>query len=256
MPRSYLSKSRKELLRVALQKLQRETPITSIGPGSVARSLAEVVLSELGDFYSIMDFSTAMGFISSAQGRSLDLLGELYAIQRKQLTSVASISQSVGAFYFYIDSPYGSDITVPAGTKVSMDIDNFVGDTYSYRTDSSVVIAAGRTRAYAGLTPEFNDSVFTAGADTLVKHNFTSPGDTTVKCKNPKVIAPQVGFESDSNYRNRIVKAVRTSAGGTVDAIRFAGLGVNGVRDVKIRPSIYGLGTVEALVVPEDRAHV
>lgn len=255
MAGAYAKKTKTEILRTALQKVQSSTPITSIGPGSVARALAESVVNELGDFYASMDFNTAMGLISTAQGRALDLIGELYNVQRKQLGQIATIDQSVGTFYFYLDEPYNSgDITIPEGTAVTTANDDFIGQSYGYRTNSPAVIAAGRTRVYVGLTPQFLDSVYTAGTDTLTQHSFTgAPGGVIVRCRNPKPIAPQQGFESDQNYRARIVKAVRVAAGGTTDAIRFAGLGVPGVREVRMRPSIYGLGSVEALVVAEDR---
>lgn len=250
----YQTKEKTEILRHALQKLQKKTPITSIGPGSVARGLAEVVINEIGDFYSIMDYNTAMGVISTAQGRALDLMGELYSVQRKQLGQVATLEQTVGSFYFYLDEPHTSDIIIPQGTNVFTDADNYIGQEYSYATTTSVVLPAGRTRVFVAIAPEFTDSVFTAGANTITQHNANSPEGVHLRCTNPKTIAPQVGWESDENYRTRIIKAVRTTAGGTTEALRFAGLAVPGVREIKIRNTPYGLGSVEALVVPEQQS--
>ena len=250
----YLMKEKTEILRHALQKLQKKTPVTSIGPGSVARGLAEVVVNEIGDFYNIMDFNTAMGVISTAQGRALDLIGQLYSVERKQLGEVATVEQTIGSFYFYIDEPHTSDITIPQGTTVFTDADNYIGQEYSYLTTTEVRIRAGRTRVFAAIRPEFSDSVFTAGEGTITQHNATAPEGVIIRCTNPKTIAPQIGFETDENYRNRIIKAVRTSAGGTTEALRFAGLGLSGVREVKMRNAPYGLGSVEALVVPEERS--
>jgi len=248
------TKHKEEILRHALQKLQQKTPITSIGPGSVARSLAETVVNELGDFYAIMDYNTSMGLISSAQGRALDLIGELYSVERKRLGQVATLEQQVGAFYFYIDEPHNEDIVIPLGTRVSTDNENFIGQEYAYRTANEVRIRAGRLRVFVDIAPEFSDSVFTAGAHTITRHNLSQPdGQPPVKCTNPKTVAPQSGFESDDNYRTRIIKAVRTTAGGTTEALRFAALALSGVREVKIRNTAYGLGSVEALVVPEER---
>lgn len=250
----YHSKNKTEMLRHALQKVQRNTPVTSIGPGSVARSLTEVIINELGDFYNILDFNTAMGVISTAEGRALDLMGELYNVQRKQLGEVATIDQSVGAFYFYINQPHSSDIVIPRGTLVFTDATTYIGEQYTYRTTEDATIRAGRTRVFTSIIPDFSDSVFTAGKNTITQDNYESePGVPTVYCTNPKTIAPQVGYEIDQNYRNRIVKEVRRSAGGTIEAIRYAGLSVEGVRDVKVRNTPYGLGSVEALVVPEDQ---
>jgi uncharacterized phage protein gp47/JayE len=251
---AYETKEKTDILRHALQKLQKKTPVTSIGPGSVARGLAETVINELGDFYSIMDYNVAMTLISSAQGRALDLMGELYSVQRKQIGQVATLEQQVGAFYFYIDEPYNEDILIPQGTLVSTDSNNYIGTQYTYVTTSAAQIRAGRLRVFVPIAPDFADSVFTSGANTITRHNIDQPLEQpTLKCTNPKTIAPQVGYETDENYRTRIIKAVRTSAGGTTDAIRFAGLSVPGVREVSIRNTPYGLGSVEALVVPEER---
>lgn len=251
----YAGKEPDVILRQALTKLQERTPVTSIGPGSVARSLAEVVTTELGDFYSAMDFNTSMGLISSAQGRALDLIGELYAVERRQLGEVATIEQTIGSFYFYLDAPHTQGISIPAGVRVWTDDETFVGDSFTYVTTKEAYIPAGRTRAYTTLRPLYEDSVFTAGANTITQHNVTPPSGVIIRCTNPKPIAPQPGYETDNNYRQRIINHVRTSAGGTTTALRFAGLAVNGVRDIKVRSAPYGLGTSEVLIIPESRTY-
>lgn len=250
---SYVTKDRQEILRQALDVLQKKTPITSIGPGSVVRSFAEVITKEHADFYSILEFNTAMGAITTARGRALELLGALYNVTRKPLGNAATIEQNSGTFYFYLDAPYHTDITIPAGTVVWADGDDYMGTQFAYVTTSPVLIAAGRTRAYAGLRAEFSDAVFTAGPGTLTRHNADT-GGATVRATNPKPVSPVSGYETDDNFRARIIKGARTTAGGTLEAIRFAGLAVPGVRDVVLKDAAYGLGSVEALVVPEDRA--
>lgn len=250
---SYVTKEREIILRQALETLQANTPITSIGPGAVARAIAEVVTGELADFYSIMEFNTAMNVISTARGRALELMGVLYNVERKQLTDLATIDATSGAFYFYLDSPHSADIVIPTGTRVFTDTDTYVGEQFSYTTASPALLAAGRTRVYVTLRPAFTDSVFTSGANTLVRHNLDT-GNVVLRCTNPKPIAPQVGYETDDNLRTRIIKAARVAAGGTSEAMRFAALSIVGVRDLVVRSTPYGLGSVEALVVPEDRA--
>jgi len=222
----------------------------------VARALTEVITMEIGDFYDILDYNIAQTVISTATGRALDLIGQLYGVTRNSLGEVATIDQSVGSFYFYLDQPHTADITIPAGTRVTTGDGTYIGDIFSYVTASVAVIPAGRTRVFASLRPEFGDSVYTAGANTLVNNNFTSPAGVTVRSTNPKAIAAQAGYESDINYRIRITKAVRTAAGGTTEAVRFAGLAVPGIREVKIRQAPYGLGSFEALIVPEDRTNI
>lgn len=251
---AFLTKSSDEVLANALAKVQAASNISSTSPGSVARALIEAVTSEIGDLYTVVDFNMSRTMLSTASGRMLDLIGSLYNVQRKTLTDLAAIDRSIGAFYFYIDAPYISDITIPIGTLVYTSLDDRVGRTYTYSTTEETSIPAGRLKAYASIRPMYNDAVFTAGPNTLtvIDPTYTQPIGTTVKATNPKAIEAQAGLEDDENYRLRIAKAIRTATGGTLDAVRLVGLGVGGVRDITVREAPYGLGSMEALVVAED----
>lgn len=247
----YIRKNRADILRQALRKLEEETPIRAIGPGSIARSFTEAIATELADFYDALDFNLAQSVISTASGSALELLGELYNTPRRSLSDLGTIDSQIGAFYFYVDQPQITDITIPANTRVSTAAGGHVGRQLSYRTTETTVIQAGRTKAYTGLRPEFSDAMFTAGADTLITHDFALE-TVSVRCRNPKPIAPQPGFEDDNSYRLRIMKSVRVAASGTEEAVRFAALAVPGVRQAKVRSALYGLGSFEILVTPEN----
>lgn len=249
---SFLTKDQNVILRQALSKLADTTQITSVGPGSIARALTEVITKELGDLYAVMDFNVSMAFLSTASGRALDLIGELYDVRRKILSELAVIDQTIGAFNFYVDTPAPYEIVIPAGTQVTTDTLTYVGDQYLYNTTDVARIPAGRTRVFVSIRPAFADSVFTAGENTLVRHGFASQPGVIVKCTNLKAIPAQVGFESDEAFRIRLIKAVRIAAGGTEQALRFAALGIAGVRDVKVRTAPYGLGSFEVVITPEN----
>lgn len=251
---AFLVKTKEQLLQQALFKLRQDTAITATSPGSVARALTEAITNEIGDFYSVLDFNMSSTVVSTAQGRNLDLLGALYNIRRKTLTDIATIDKALGSFYFYLDTPHSSSISIPIGTRVYTSTDNVVGTQYSYATTENVIIPSGRTRVYASIRPQFGDSVFTAGPNTVtvIDPNFVQPVGATVKATNPKAIDAQLGYEDDASYRARIIKGVRTAVGGTLEAVRLTGLNVNGVRDITIRDAPYGLGSFEALVVAED----
>jgi len=106
-------------------------------------------------------------------------------------------------------------------------------------------------RACVSITPLFSDGICTAPINTLTANDYISPTNTVVKCTNPKEIAASEAYETDADYRVRIIKAIRVASSGTIEAVRFAGLNVQGVRDIKIRQSPYGLGSFEVMVVPE-----
>lgn len=252
---AFMIKTEQQILQRVLQKLERDTPITSTGAGSVARAFAEAITSELGDFYKILDFNFNLESVSTAQGRALDLFGELYNIPRKTLSSVATIDASLGSFYFFVDTPAPSTIVIPIGTRIFTNAAGLGGLAFTYQLVNPVVITQGRTRSFGTIQPLFADSVYTAGVNTLTAHDFTgAPLGTTVKCTNPKPISAQTGFEADDDYRIRIIQAVRTASGGTSNSLRLAGLGVAGVRDIVVRETPYGLGTFETIVIVETQA--
>jgi uncharacterized phage protein gp47/JayE len=229
---AYIKKSSSDILAQALRKVTSNTPITSVSPGSVARAITEAITTELGDLYDILDYNLNQNILSTATGSALDLFGSLYNVQRKTVNDLAAVDKSLGAFVFYTNNPAPFDIVIPAGTNVFTDSTTHIGQTFSYSTQGVTTILAGRTTAYAGLVPNFNDTVFTAGANTLILHDFQSPAGITVYCNNPKSISQLVSFETDDSYRARIIKSIRVATGGTLEAVRFAALGVAGVRDV------------------------
>lgn len=251
---AYLTKKPDTILNQALRKLSSTTNITSVSPGSIARALTEAVTTEIGDLYSAIDFNMSMSALSTTAGVHLDMIGSLYKVNRKTLTEIAAIDKSIGAFYFYIDSPHNQAINIPVGTRIYTNIDEYIGSQFVYATTEAVTIPIGRTRAYATIRPQFADSVFTAGPGslTLLDPSFAQPVGKTVKATNPKPIVGQVGVEDDDSYRARVIQGVRTVAGSTIGAIRMAGLNVPGVRDITIRDAAYGLGSFEALIVSED----
>lgn len=249
----YLSKTSTDMLQAAIQKLQSNTSITNTSAGSVARAIAEMVTSELGDFYSILNFNTQQNLVSTASGQSLDLIGKLYGVKRKTLNDVAALSAGTGVFYFYLAFPWNQTVTIPAGTKVYTDTADYVGRQFYYQTIGDTVIAPGHTRAWATLQPSFQAGAFSPGANTvtIIDPAFQQPTGNQVYCTNPKAIPTQTTQESDDSYRARIILATQTAAGGTLTSIRFAALAVNGVRDVAIRETPFGLGTFQVLVVTD-----
>lgn len=248
----YLRKTKAEILREALRKLEKTTPISATSPGSVARAFTEAITNEISDYYDALDFQVAQSVISSAAGRALDLIGELYSVKRRTISQIIAIDRKVGAFYFYIDSATILDVIIPIGTEIYTASDSFVGRQLRYKTTNATTISVGQTRSFASIVPDFSDAIFTAAPNTLVIHGATSPPGVLIKCTNPKAIPAQEGFESDDNYRVRIIKAIRVAAGGTMDAVRFTALAIPGVRDVRIQEVPYGLGSFRLIVTPED----
>lgn len=72
-----MEKSRQEILDDLLQRLQVGTPITAADPGSIARTFIEVLTEEFYEIYNELTLNATMGFVSTATGIYLDMIGSL-----------------------------------------------------------------------------------------------------------------------------------------------------------------------------------
>jgi len=247
----YGSKEKEEILTSVLSSLEKNAGITAVYPGSIARAFAEAFSTEIADLYASLNFSLRQGALSTASGRNLDLIGELYGVARKQISDAAAIERQSFNIEFYIQKPYSSDITVPKDTIILTSVENFAVRQYRYKLNDSVTIPVGATKAYGLVVPDFSDNTYVAPRGSLISHNFVAPPGVVLFCTNTKEVYSNINSESDDNFRRRIVSSVKTRATGTAESVRFAALSVKGVRDVRIRESSYGLGSCDIIVVPE-----
>lgn len=249
-------KSKEQMLVATLNALQKNAGISSVSPGSIARAFAEAIHSEISDLYNSLKVSIEQSNLSTASGINLDMIGTLYNVQRRTISSELVPERVTGNIEFYLNTTHSSTVTVPKGTLVYNDTTAFSSTQYQYELSSDVVIATGNTRAYGSVKAKFADNNVTASRNTLTKHNFISPPGIIVYCNNPKEVYSSLNSESDDNYRRRIVSAIRGSASGTAESVRFAALSVKGVRDVKIREASLGVGTCDIVVIPETQAGI
>jgi uncharacterized phage protein gp47/JayE len=249
-------KSKEKMLVSALDALQRNAGISAVSPGSIARAFAEAIHAEIGDLYNSLKFSVEQSNLSTASGNNLDMIGTLYNVPRRTVSSELVPERVTGNIEFYLDKTYNISVTIPRGTIIRNDITSFNSNQYSYELTGDVVILAGSTRAYGSVKASFADPNITAPRNTLVVHNYVAPPGVVVFCNNPKEVYSSLNAESDDNYRRRIISAIRGSSTGTAESIRFAALSVKGVRDAKIREASYGVGSCDIIVVPESTSSV
>jgi uncharacterized phage protein gp47/JayE len=246
----FVKKNRLEILNQALDSVGKRTSITARSPGSVVRALTEALTTELGDVYDAMEYNISQSMVSTASGNALDRIGELYGVSRNTLSVSSAVSAETGSFYFYIDTPHFEDILIPARTKIYTSLDGFIGTQFYFETTSNVTLAAGQKRVFASVSASLGIVNKTAAPHTLTRHDATSPPGITLRCTNPKLIAPIKGYENDNDFRLRITKQIRVNASGTAEALRFGLLTLGNVREVMINSAPYGLGSVEIMVVP------
>lgn len=248
----YGVKNKSDILNNVLNSLQKDAGISAVYPGSIARAFAEAFTNEISDLYEALRFNFTQSNLMTASGRNLDLIGELYGIQRKQITDYYADERQSFNIEFFIDKAHSADVRIPDGTLVYNDVSNFITKQYSYRLIGDVVIPVGNLRAYGRVQPNFTDNSYVAPVNSLTKTNFFAPAGVIVFCTNPKEVYSNVNSESDSNYRRRIVASIKSKAVGTAESVRFAALSVKGVRDVKIREATYGMGSCDIIIVPEN----
>lgn len=78
-----MRKSQEQILNDLEYRMRMTTDFTDTEPGSVARTFMEVLSEEFYDFYTELELSVTMGFVSTASGRYLDMIGELLGCVRE-----------------------------------------------------------------------------------------------------------------------------------------------------------------------------
>lgn len=247
----YGVKQKSEILVSILNSLEKNANITAVYPGSIARAFAEAFSSEMSDLYEAFRFTVSQNNLSTASGRNLDLIGDLYGIPRKSVTNFVAEERKTFNIEFFISKAHSADIVIPKDTLVYNDVSNYVIKQYSFKVSTDITIPAGALKAYGIVQPNFSDNAYVAPIGTLTKHNFIAPPTVVVYSSNPKEVYSNITSESDDNYRRRILASTKTRTPGTSESIRFAALSVKGVRDVKIRQASYGIGSCDIIVVPE-----
>jgi uncharacterized phage protein gp47/JayE len=247
----YGVKSKSDILVSVLNSLEKNAGVTAVYPGSIARAFAEAFSSEMSDLYESLKYSINQNNLSSASGRNLDLIGSLYGIPRKSISTAATQDRQSFNIQFVLAKPHSADVTIPKGTLVYTDVSEFMTKQYSYKLADAVVIASGSTRAYGRVEANFTDNSFVAAVNSLTKHNFIPPPTVIVFCSNPKEVYSTINSESDSNYRRRIIGSLKSRTVGTAESVRLAALSVRGVKDVRIREASYGIGSCDIIVIPE-----
>lgn len=248
----YGEKEKAEILTNVLNSLERNAGVSASYPGSIARAFAEAFSAEIADLYSSLNFSLRQGALSTASGRNLDLIGELYGVVRKEISDAAALERQSFNIEFFIENPYSRDIIIPGGTYLYTDVDSYAIRQYRFKLNGDITIAAGTTRAYGLVVPDFTDNTYVAPIGSITKHNFIAPPGVVAFCTNGKEVYSAINSESDDNFRRRIISSIKTRSAGTAESIRFAALSVKGVRDVRIRESAYGVGSCDVIVVPES----
>lgn len=250
------TKTKEEIIARIINALEQNAGISATSPGSIARAFADAFGTEMFFLHESFKEAVSQTSVSTAYGRSLDLIGELYNVVRKTISEPLALERSTANIEFVLDTPYSSDIVIPKDTIVYNDVGSYSSTQYYYKLAQNVTILAGVSKAYGIVQPNFESNEYVASIGSLTRHNFVSPPGVIIYCSNPKEVYPVLNAESDDNYRRRIMSAVKINSTSSTEAVRFTALSVKGVRDVRIREASFGLGSCEVIIIPEVAGNV
>lgn len=268
----FFPKDYEKMVSTGLQRMRANTTVSQLSPGAKARFLLETVLTEQAAQYSHFDINMMQAFVRWAEGRFLDLFGDIMQVPR-WLPTVASVDIDHSNFMFYVDSGTfgdvnkGMDFVIPAGTTVSTaDFDVEMTQTtessssavtsrelpkITYTTQGDVVCSASHSHVYVSIKAQIEGGDSDVPRNALLKHNFTSYSMSErglLKCRNKYSITNGRDRESDESYRYRLMNAFKAKERANKIAVRLAALSVPGVADLAEINCEQGPGTYSLYV--------
>lgn len=239
-------KSFNQIQQEAVDYLLENTGITQLETGGAARSLVDVFSKHLADFYSRLDIDLSMAYLSTANGFYLDLLGNLFGVNRTSQNSVNVLAEDKILKFYVAEGAVLSDsiptLTIPSGTNISTPDSSVVytttEDASFLQMDSHVFVSAN---AQASSTQE------AAGVGQMNTHSLGLPG---VLVTNMASLSVGNFVENDDDYRARIAASNTARQGANETAVRIAAIGVENVADVSVTPYSRGSGSFEVMVIP------
>jgi len=236
-----------ELVQDALSFLETNTDITNTSIGGVTRSLIEIINKNIAEYYDVLDINMAMSFLSTAEGYFLDLIGQMFNMQRL-VSAKAELGAADNTQRFYVTAGtlhdrIPTDI-IPANTYVRTS-----DGVITFYVSENTAFSVGDTEVYVPIIAEDKGTKYNVGKNTLI---VTDLGVDGVYTTNNKAIASGTDTEADSNYRYRLSNATLAAEKANEIAVRLAALSVPGVSDVVIKPYARGIGSYDLIVIPVE----
>jgi hypothetical protein len=208
--------------RVDVEYTTREAPpgLTDFNQGSVIGTLLRATAREMSSMYAQMDEAYRRAFIDQASGAGLDNVVALLGVTRTEA------QPAVGEVKFFRKTGAGQPIPIAKGTRVS-DRSNRI-----FVTQEAAVILPGARDVKVpvqALVPGIAGNV-NAGTITVMP---TPPRNVDgVTNDNPTRDGQEA--EPDDRLRDRAKHALERAGNATLNAIKFAVLGVEGVEAAEV----------------------
>jgi uncharacterized phage protein gp47/JayE len=240
-----LIRSETQILNQMLDRIQGDGLLSDLAPGRSAFALAQTAAAEISDLYRSLNINTAQTYVTSARGAFLDLIADLFQIERRSAQPAVVLAED-RIIRFYVTTGTLAAVlpskVIPTGTRIQ----TATGDVV-FRTTTPAAFNDIATEVFVSAATTEVGSGQRVGVNELQTHNV-GPADLLVN--NTSAIANATDVEDDEPFRARVADAMLTRVSGNEASLREAGFIASGVSEVRIEPHVNGPGTVKMTIIP------
>lgn len=198
------------------------TDITDFNEGSEIRNLLESIAVDVYHLEKDNYENSRIAFIQTAYGQYLDMHGEEWGCYRDLGNN------AWGELQFTLPKAIGSNVRIPAGTVV---VSNVHGGQYVTTVDAEII--AGELQTTATARSVTIGKKMNADINTLTIWLNTAPY-TSLTVTNPEKFVGGRDWETDDEYRERLLKINRQDSFGSISYYESLGAKIEGIHDVKL----------------------
>jgi len=201
-------------------------PLTDLNVGSVTRTLIETISREMALSYLHLQQIYKSAFLDTAEADSLDQVVALVGVKR------LPASAPVATVRFSRQQGSTGSINIPSGTAIT----DAKGNRYLTLGDITMEAGESTREVLAG-----GEGPGTKEADAGALNRLETLIAGISGVTNPQASRKLASPETDDDLRRRARGALHGAVRGTVDALTFAILSLEGVKDVVIKEAPNGV---------------
>lgn len=222
------------------ESVKLATGVTEDSESGIMRNIVKLFSKNLYDLYSSLQDLDDAGNLSTAAGRDLDNLGELFGLTR--LSAKTASTAGTGAAVKLTNTSSVS-INVRSGSRVWVSSDSTI---VFYTITDSGTIAPG-AQAYVDISAGSAGSRYNVAAGKIDSCNIAG-----ISVINELPITGGSSEESDTDFRVRISQALTTFQGANSISIKNSLIQIPQVIDVIIQNLARGTGTIDVVLYTTD----
>jgi uncharacterized phage protein gp47/JayE len=231
----------------AVEFLSQQTQLSNFAPGSTIASIVDVVSLQSSELSSDISQLSLNLYLDTASSYYLDLIAEMFGIERYRGASVYKTTAGDKTIKFYVQGVntlarvLGTTLIKPGTTIKNLD------SSVSFSVDTVANFNQTDTHVFVSATASSAAKTINLGPDQLVKHNLNN---ANLFVTNTNTIYHSSGVESDASFRSRISSVVTALEGPNQSSIISSLRRYSDVSDIIIRPNVSGTGTYDVFLLP------